>query len=91
MQHPPRIRTLLVGFPTPGSVARRPARRPERSSRNAMADRPQDFDGGLGPAVRTVQHLNLQADDQTFAEAAPLVTLRNFGKQQCSTTTPTAR
>ena len=91
MQVRSRGLALLRCFPQPGSVTRGAPGGPAGAGRNPMADRPQDFDGGLGPAVRSVQHLNLQAYVQTFAEAAPLVTLRNSGKQQCSTTTPTAR
>lgn len=73
MQHLPYIRTLLVGLPTPASIARRPARRSERASRNSMADRPQDFGGGLGPAVRSVQHLNLPADHRSIGDAGAQV------------------
>jgi len=69
MQHLPHLLTLLVGLPKPTSIARRSARRAERSSRNSMADRPQDFDGGLGPAVRSVQHLNFPTDHRNIGDA----------------------
>lgn len=73
-QHLPYIRTLLVGLPTPASVARRQACGTERPGRNSMPDGPQDFDGGLGPAVRTVQHLNSLFVDATIAAAVGAVT-----------------
>lgn len=65
---------MVGGRPRPLGVAGRAERRPTSPGRNSMSDGPQDFGGGLRPAVRFVQHLNPLFGDQTFAQALPVVT-----------------
>lgn len=72
----------------PVRAARRSPGLPAGTSRNPVADRPRDFSGGLRPAVRSVQHLNLQSSEETFGQPAPFVTLRSPGKRQCTTSIP---
>ena len=64
---------LLRCFPQPGSVTRGAPGGPAGTGRNPMADRPQDSDGGLRPAVRSVQHLNLPADHKSIGDAGAWV------------------
>lgn len=69
-----RLRPLIVA----GGSERSPTSR----GRNAMADSPQDLDGGFAPLVRSVQHLSLQTSEMTFGQPSSPVTLRSPGKRQ---------
>ena len=74
MQIPSRCLVMVGGRACPFGVPGRFERRAAGPGRNAVADRPQDFGGGLRPAVRSVQRLNPLFGDRTFAQALTVVT-----------------
>lgn len=74
MQVASRRLVMTLGRARPFGVPGRFERRSAGRGRNSVADSPQDFGGGLRPAVRSVQHLNPLFDDQTFAQALSVVT-----------------
>lgn len=73
MQQSPRLRTVLIGSPTPESITRRALRNAPSPSRDAVADGLQDFDTGHRPSVRTVQHHSLRSDALTIGQGRPEV------------------
>lgn len=87
IKHRLRLFGLIRSLPIPDPIAGCPASCPAGTGRNSVADRPQDFRGGLRPAVRSVQHHNPLFGDQTIAQAAPSVTLRQPRNWQCVTST----
>lgn len=73
MQRASRLLALLLRQTPPLRVARLARRDAARSSRNSMADRPQDFCGRHRSAVRPVQHLNLPFDPASIGDAVQQV------------------
>lgn len=55
----------------PARLTRHSPCSPAGPGRNAMADSPQDFGGGLRPVVRSVQHQTLLMTRPTSPVAAP--------------------